>query len=192
MSTYIYIDDTGTPGIRSMSKYSDTDRKTWVALILNQEQNSDIKRQMLECISELKKVSKADEFHFTDIYSGSGKFKDVSPDTRFALFQFVAEIYRLTNFPLLIQTFTKDDLLRNRIIVPKQPVKADGFDLSKTSDMALLFLLVRIKILFKEKNKYRLPASIIIDEGRQKPNTIQKNNTFKEHIKEWRNQLYFL
>lgn len=173
MRTAIYIDDTGTPGYISKSKYDTDERKTWVALILNPKERKEAAFQMLGCLEELKETLNANEFHFTDIYSGSKEFKGVDLKIRLNIFRAFAEIHRETQYPMIMQTFTSDDILRNRIIVDGK-VKADNFDLSKTSDFALFFLLFRIKKYFKENRQISLPFDIYIDEGRQKKNTTQK------------------
>lgn len=173
MRTYIYIDDSGTPGYISKSKYDTVDRKTWVCLILKPEEQIEAQSQMLSCIDELKSTFGINEFHFTDIYSGTKKFKGIDLQIRLNIFRAFAEIHRITQYPMLIQTFTSDDILRNRIIVDGKKVKADNFNLKDTSDFALFFLLVRIKQLFSKNPDYSKPVEIIIDEGRQKKDTAQ-------------------
>lgn len=173
MRTSVYIDDSGTPGNISKSKYDAKDRKTWVSLILNSDEQIEAQSQMLGCIDELKSMFKINEFHFTDIYSGTKDFKGINLETRLNIFRAFAEIHRITQFPMLIQTFTSDDILRNKIVLEGKKVKADNFDLKNTSDFALFFLLFRIKEFFKKNTHYSLPVEIIIDEGRQKKDTTQ-------------------
>ena len=140
MRTAIYIDDSGTPGIKSKSRYDTTDRKTWVALILRPYEMAEAEFQMRGCLKELNEKLKASEFHFTDIYSGAKEFSGIDLSTRLNIFRAFAEINRATQFPMLIQTFTSDDILRNRIVVNDSPSKIDNFDLKKTSGFALFFL----------------------------------------------------
>jgi len=173
MRTAVYIDDSGTPGNISKSKYDALDKKTWVGLILNPEERIEAHFQMLGCIDELKSIFNANEFHFTDIYSGTREFKGVDLEKRLNIFWAFSEIHRMTQFPMLIQTFSSDDILRNRIIVEGEKVKVDNFDLKKASDFALYFLLFRMKMFFQANNTYPKPIEIIIDEGRQKKNTTQ-------------------
>lgn len=173
MRTTVYIDDSGTPGCVSKSKYDTNDRKTWVGLILNSEERIDAHSQMTDCIKELESMFNISEFHFTDIYSGTKKFKGINLEVRLNIFRAFAEIHRITQFPMLIQTFTSDDILRNKIIIDGEKVKIDNFDLKNVSDFALFFLLFRIKDFFKENTQYSNPIEIIIDEGRQKKSTTQ-------------------
>jgi hypothetical protein len=180
--TAIYIDDSGTPGMKSKSKYDATDRKTWVALILKPNERAEAEFQMQGCLKELSNTLKASEFHFTDIYSGEKEFSGIELRTRLNIFRTFAEIHRATQFPMLIQTFTSDDIMRNRIVIKGNPSKIDNFDLKKTSDFALFFLLFRIKQHLKENNHIPLPIDIIIDEGRQKKNTFQKCELLKDFL----------
>ena len=180
--TGIYIDDSGTPGIKSKSKYDTTDRKTWIALILKPEQRKEASLQIQGCIDEIKEIFNASEFHFTDIYSGKKEFKSIDLSVRLNIFRAFAEIFRLTEYPLIIQTFTSDDILRNGIIVKDKKIKVDNFNLSDTSDFALLFLLFRIKSYLQENKQIPLPVEIIIDEGRQKKNTTQKIELLEGYI----------
>ncbi len=180
--TGIYIDDTGTPGIKSKSIYDTTDRKTWVALILSKEQRKEAYSQMEGCIKEIKIMFGASEFHFTDIYSGTKEFASVDLRVRIEIFRGFAEIFKQMKYPMLIQTFTSDDILRNKIVISDKKIKADNFNLSNTSDLALFFLLFRIKNYLKENINIPLPIEIIIDEGRQKKNTIQKCELLKGYL----------
>lgn len=179
--TSIYIDDTGTPGIKSKSVYDTVDKKTWMALILNSEQKSEAEIQMKGCIQLLKEEFNASEFHFTDIYSGKNEFKNITLEKRMGIFKAFAEIFRQMKYPMLIQTFTSDDILRNRFLIEGKNIKIDNFRLSDTGDFALFFLLFRIKKYLVE-TKVSLPVEIIIDEGRQKKNTTQKCDLLKGYL----------
>src|SRR5688572_28119861 len=177
MRTSVYIDDSGTPGYVSKSKYDNPDRKTWVGLILNQHERIEAHSQMLGCIEELSSMFNVKELHFTDIYSGTKEFKGVDLEVRLNIFRAFAEIHRITQFPMLIQTFTSDDILRNKIIFDGKKVKIDNFDLKNVSDFALFFLLHRIKQFFQKNTIYLKPIEIIIDEGRQKDRKSTRLNS---------------
>jgi hypothetical protein len=66
--TGIYIDDTGTSGMKSKSNYDAIHKKTWIALILTPEQRQEAYIQMNGCVEEIKTRFNAKEFHFIDIY----------------------------------------------------------------------------------------------------------------------------
>ena len=87
MRTSVYIDDSGTPGNISKSQYDSKDRKTWVGLILNSEERIEANSQMLGCIDELKSMYNTNEFHFTDIYSGTKAFKGIDLEIRLGIFR---------------------------------------------------------------------------------------------------------
>ena len=137
---------------------------------------------MRGCLQELNNALKASEFHFTDIYSGEKEFSGIDLGTRLNIFRAFAEIHRTTQFPMLIQTFTADDIMRSRIVITGNPSKIDNFDLKKTSDFALFFLLFRIKQYLRENGHVPLPVDIIIDEGRQKKNTFQTCTLLKDFL----------
>lgn len=173
MRTTVYIDDSGTPGYVSNSKYDTVDRKTWVGLILNPDERIEANLQMKEHIDKLKLRFNANEFHFTDIYSGRKGFEGVDLKVRLDIFRIFAEIHKQAQYPMFIQTFTSDDILRNKIVLAGQEVKMDNFDLKNVSDLTLYFLLLRIKEFFEKNTQYSRPIEIIIDEGRQKKDTSQ-------------------
>jgi hypothetical protein len=58
-------------------------------------------------------------------------------------------------------------------------LKVDGFDFSNHSDLALWFLLLRVRNYLLQNN-YPLYAEIFIDAGRQKPNSKQKVEILKK------------
>ncbi|WEK21328.1 MAG: DUF3800 domain-containing protein [Candidatus Pedobacter colombiensis] len=174
MRTGIFIDDTGNAGNETESIYDGTDRKSWLALILTPEQRIEAADQMGYLLNELKTNLGADEFHFKDIYNGQGQFKGVDIELRKQIFRSFANIFYDMNYPMLIQTMTAADMARNKLISNNPKIKADNFKLTDTSDFALFILFFRIKHFLTSKNRIPSPVDIIIDEGRQKPNTTQR------------------
>lgn len=172
MKTAIYIDDTGTPQ-KSKSKYDSGDWKSWVAVVLDSKERIEIS----EGIDWIRKYAivglEINEFHFTDIFSGKNEFKKISIEKRIKIFELFAQLYKHYNCPILIQSLSDDDVIRNKMTEFKQ-IKIPGFDFSKNSDLCLWLLLIRLKNseVFK---KYQLPVEIFIDNGIQKPNTSRKS-----------------
>ncbi|MBU3661235.1 MAG: DUF3800 domain-containing protein [Flavobacteriales bacterium] len=172
MKTAIYIDDTGTPQ-KSKSKYDSGDWKSWVAVILDSKERIEIR----EGIDWIRKYAieglEINEFHFTDIFSGKNEFKKISIEKRIKIFELFAQLYKHYNCPILIQSLSDDDIIRNEMTEFNQ-IKIPGFDFSKNSDLCLWLLLIRLKKseVFK---KYQLPVEIFIDNGIQKPNTSRKS-----------------
>jgi hypothetical protein len=161
----VFIDDTGSPGGSIAGQHLHPERKTWVAVICPPHDMAEIMRQMPGSLEELQRTTGATEFHFTDIYNRKGAFKKVHPSLRVALFEFMADIFLVYNFPIIVQTFdpvsTKE--LRARAVFPTQ---VGPFNLAKQEDLALFFLLVRVKNYFEQHAHGRGPwARVFVDEG---------------------------
>jgi hypothetical protein len=180
MSTYVYIDDTGTSGLQSKSKFDSPDSKSWFALILNDKQKEYCDVQMKDCLDILKERYNAKEFHFSDIYAGRKEFKEVDYDERMSIFCLFAEVHKDEQFPMLMQTFSKDDFERNKF-TDIENVLVDGFNLKNERDFSLYHLLLRIN-RFLKTHKYDDPFEIIIDEGKQKKDTTQSCKLFGKKL----------
>jgi hypothetical protein len=172
--TFIYIDDTGTPGQVSKSKYDTGDWKTWIGVILTRREKEKLSFKISKYLAKLNSEFGITEFHFTDIYSGTNEFKNVPIDKRIEIFEYFAKIYSKGNYPFYIQSLTSDDVIRNKFNFPPN-LKRDNFDFSNISDLSLFFLLFNIKdYILKNFNNYDRPIDILIDEGKQKANSKQK------------------
>lgn len=161
----VLIDDSGTPGQVAGSTYLDPSRKTWVAVVTTPKQMSEIADQVSGALEELRLQTGANEFHFTDIYRGSGAFKDTPLPLRQGIFKFMARIFGVYMFPVIMQTFGLRDLetLHFRSNLPS---KHGVFNTHKPTDAALLFLLFRIKAFLRDNaSEYPAPAYIVLDEG---------------------------
>tara|TARA_R110002096_G_scaffold431096_1_gene645938 strand:- start:1412 stop:2257 length:846 start_codon:yes stop_codon:yes gene_type:complete len=178
MKTGIFIDDTGTPSQKSKSKYDTGDWKTWVAVILNPNDRKEIENILNELCEALENELKIKEFHFTHIFSGKGVFRKIELEKRLQIFSLFGEIYKKFNSPIIVQSLTSDDIIRNKMQFLKY-FKPDGFNFEKNSDLALWFLLEKCAKFLKE-NSLPLPAEFFVDSGRQKPNTTQIVNIVKE------------
>ena len=172
MKTGVFIDDTGTPSQKSKSKYDSGDWKTWVAMFVKPTQRIRLEGILNELLATLKTDLKVSEFHFTHIFSGKGNFRKLSQEQRIGIFHLFGEIYKEFRFPIIVQSLTSDDVIRNKMgILPY--LKVDNFDFSKNSDLALWFLIEKSCTYIKENN-LPLLAEFYVDSGRQKPNTNQK------------------
>lgn len=174
MYTELYLDDTGTPSQKSKSKYDTGDWTSWLAVILKPTEKEQLLSEIMVLAEKYKKEIGLREFHFNQIFSGKGK---ISLEKREEIFLAFAQIYNWKKHPVIIQSLTSDDIIRNRM-EDLRHLKVDGFNFSKNSDLALWFLLKRSKD-FLLKDKYSLPVKIFVDAGRQKPNTVQKIGILK-------------
>ncbi len=172
----IYIDDTGTPQ-KSKSKYDCGNWESYVAVLLKPNERKEITKLILELKKIVNKSIKVDEFHFTEIFSGTKQFKGVALEIRLEIFNSFIEIYRMYDCPIVIQSITDDDVIRNKMEYIRG-YKNYGFDFDKNSHLCLWLLLVRIVNNDIIKN-YNLPFEIFVDAGKQKPNTVQKIEQIK-------------
>jgi hypothetical protein len=169
----IFIDDTGSPGIKDAPENFHPERKTWVAIIVPPSQMAEVMEQMPGALDELKRHTGATEFHFTDIYSGRKQFKHVDFQLRLSFFRFMAEIFSIYKFPIFVQTFDPDTLehLRARSD-PKLPDSIPHFDFTSCGDLALFFLLLQLKEYMQATPSFpKVKARVFIDEGFKKNGT---------------------
>jgi hypothetical protein len=163
----IFIDDTGSPGIPDAPPNFHLERKTWVAVIVSPSQIVEVMQQMPQAIDQLRQSVGADEFHFTEIYSGKKQFKNIALRVRLGLFEFMAYIFSYYRFPVIVQTFDPETLadVRSRS-GNRLPDSLPPFDFTKCEDLALFFLLLRLKWYMKETETYpNTKARVFIDEG---------------------------
>jgi len=163
----VFIDDTGSPGITDAPANFHPERKTWVAVIVPPSQIAEVMRQMPLALDSLRQSVGADEFHFTDIYSGKKQFKSIDLQVRLGLFEFMAYIFSAYRFPIIVQTFDPETLADMRTRSGGQlPDSIPPFDFTKCDDLALFWLLLRLKRYMKEMETYpNTKARVFIDEG---------------------------
>lgn len=169
MATYIYIDDTGNAQHRSGFKYDTSKSASWCAIILNEKQYDSAVKFMNIMSNELQKQLEMDEFHFADIFSGKGKYRNV--ENRLDIFKDFSRFSALEQYIVILQSFGEDDYKRNKL--EKTSTVIDGFKLYEYSDFALFILLLRIKYYLSSNPSYTKPYKIVIDEGRYKNNSYQ-------------------
>lgn len=114
----------------------------------------------------LHELTKATEFHFSDIYQNRGEFKGMDLNTRLNLFKFMAYIFAHYKFPILVQTFDPSNL-RDLQKMGANLDKVGPFDMSKPQDASLIFLLIRVKHYLESKSD-RAVARVFVDEGFKK------------------------
>lgn len=181
----VYIDDTGTPSFQSKSIYDSADWHSHVAVLIDENKIDELSNELSEIYNKYKNLNRFDEFHFIRILSGKDGWRNVELAKRLEIFEDFATLYRRYKFPILIQSFTSDDIIRNKMgNITK--VKIPHFDLSNLSDLTLLFLLFRLKDYLTE-NKFELPIEIKVDTGKgehlaRKKVNILNNITEKSDI----------
>lgn len=178
----IFIDDTGSPGITNAPENYHPERKTWVAVIVPISQISEVMNQMPKALDELKSLLNAEEFHFTEIYSGTKNFKNIDLQSRLSLFRFMASIFSTYKFPVIVQTFDPETLADVRSQAEGQiPDSLLTFNLNDCSDSALFFLLLRLKKYMEGTETFgKVKARVFIDEGFKKNGAVMKIPNFGE------------
>lgn len=160
----ILIDDSGTPGQEAGSPYLHPSRKTWVAVVTTATQIKEVCQQFPGALEELRSRTGASEFHFTDIYQRAGAFKDTPLKVRLAIFGFMRGIFSVYKFPIIVQTFSSENLaeVRRRASFPD---RVGPFNMTQQSDAALLFLLIRVKWFLREHGtQFSSPPYVVLDE----------------------------
>lgn len=180
MHPVVVIDDTGSPGSNAESKYLKDDRKTHVALLLTASERRYVEEQMATCLELLKKSVGQSEFHFAEIYSGNGKWRNVDENVRISIFIAFCEIFSQHSYPFIVQTCDSNFLHSNGMLI-KGDVKIDGLRMTNNSELSLLFLLIRcMSYIESNKSSYGSAVDFIIDEGIYPNGYKQKSELLKD------------
>lgn len=182
MAYGIFIDDTGSPGLTDTPPNYIPGRKSWVAVIIQPDQMSEVLEQFPGALHQLKELTGATEFHFTDIYSGRKEFKGVDLQVRLTIFEFMAFIFSRYKFPIVVQTFDHETLADLRKRSENQiPDRIPPFDLTQVEDTALFFLLLRLKWFMEKTPMFpHIRGRVFIDEGFKKNGVVLKIPTFQK------------
>jgi len=177
----VFIDDTGSPGLNTTGKYLHPQRKSWVAVAVSSDIIGEILRQMPGALDELKLLCGATEFHFADIYNGRKHFQKLDLNLRLSFFRFMAYVFNVYNFPVIVQTFDPATLrdFHRRADLPK---KIGPFNLEKQEDLGLFFLLLRVKWYLEKKDSSGPRARVFADEGFKKNGAMIKMPRFERHF----------
>jgi len=163
---HIVIDDTYGPEAQTLSRYVSGERRTHVAVIFNDEDVQDFREQIRGCLEEIGRhtSNQVEEFHFVDIYNRKQPWNELPDGVNLKIFEFFASIYSRYRWPVIVQTMDSRTLRDHGI--EKFVGKIEGLDLSNSADLSLLWLLIKIKVRYKESPS---PIHLILDEGRKKP-----------------------
>jgi len=147
------------------------DRKSWVGVVVPPKQVLPVASDLNEAITALGFDLGLKEYHFVDIYSGKGPFREVGLEARLLIFKMFSALFYIHELLIYVQTF--DPVVHGRLAssLPKPlPKVADCFDMHSHQDAALWLLLVRVweYILAKRTSKNHR-AMVFIDEGLRKP-----------------------
>lgn len=165
----VFIDDTGSPGLITPGLHAK--RKSWAAVLVPPAQMVEVMDQLPSSLLFLKKLGIDDpEFHFTDIWARHGDYSKLDLQARLGIFRFMAYIFATYRFPVIVQTFNPDNAtdIQNQADWPRDfgPLK-----FSNHEDLALIFLIMRVRRYLKTLGDGNATACVVVDEGRLKDGT---------------------
>jgi hypothetical protein len=160
----VVIDETGSPGQSTGSKYLHSRRKSWAGVILSPAQFAIAAKELPPAIQKLKDICGGDEFHLTDIYRGHKSFKGVSIEQRLGAIAFLAHIFAENQYPIIFQTL--DPVGENAFSNSKFQRKLGPVNLRKHDELALWMLLIQIQnYSSNQSNQVPAPIHVVLDES---------------------------
>ena len=144
----IFLDDGGSTIHTSEGPQK---RQTWVAVLIPPDQAEQSVVQMEGLVAEIRERFGVSEFHANEIFQRKGPWADVSIEILKGVVAAIAEIFRLMNFPIIVQTFWKGNESYEEIVrgTPEAQIKAMkrefGIDFRSPKDVAFTFCLHRCR-----------------------------------------------
>ena len=166
MSGVVVIDDAGTPGTPSGSRFLHLNRKHWAAVIIPSAMKEDVREALSVFVAGVRDEYGAQELHFPEIYGGRGVFKDVPIERRYELFGLMSDLLGAFQLPILFQTFSPEFATEMRQHEVWRRPSVGWFRTSNHEHMALLFLLCEVVEFCKQEHAaLPEPVEALIDEG---------------------------
>jgi hypothetical protein len=160
----VFIDDTGSPGLITPGLHSQ--RKSWVAVVVPPHETAEVMDQLPNALDSLREFGLDDpEFHFAKIWAAKGDYTKLSLQQRLGIVEFMAYIFATYRFTVLVQTFDPDnaaEILRGA----EWPHKLGPLKFGDHEDLALLFVLLRVRMHLKALGDGNATACVVVDEGR--------------------------
>lgn len=166
----VFIDDTGSDGLRDPPPNLRPGRRSWVAVVVPPESLRTVLPELSEYVGLLRRLTLASdaEFHFSDIYAGKGAFSGVSFKSRWNLFRLFVGIFQKYQFKMLVRTIDAQSLAVMRQS-PDFPSRRGAFDLRQPAEAALAAILGRVdQHLMDVRAKHDVRARVFVDEGLRK------------------------
>lgn len=188
INPYIYIDDSGSPGINTQNIGYSSSTKLYIAIIIKASQKGKIEKKLFKELNRLKKqYNGIKEFHTKYIYTDSSEFENLTVEERLRIFEKMVQFYNEFRFPIIYSAISKEAIINSGYSENLLKDKIDNFTLSKAEDFALMTLIGKCDAnIIKNRNKYGSSAvpKVIVDEGRQKSGTKQSIKFSADIIKE--------
>lgn len=188
INPYVYIDDSGSPGANTGNEFYSESTKLYVAVIIKNSQKQKIEQSIIKKLKKIQKeYSEVKEFHFKDIYTGKKEFINMDSSLRLQIFEWFTCIYNQYRCPLIFSATSKKTLEKSGYSEGFINSKLDNFKMGNPGDFSLSIVIGMCdKYIEKYKNSYGKDNTpqIIVDAGRQKPNTTQVVRYMAPHIEE--------
>ena len=166
----VYIDDSGMPGVQTKSKFLHESRKSWCGVVAPSKISADLTQAMSIFIDGVKSDYGASELHFTDIFNGRGTWKSVKVDQRIMIFDLMGLIFEKFQMPVFYQTWSVEYEDDHKEIF--ENLKQSNFKFWKPEridHMGLIILIIRLGQnmwdLRKLSSDFDEIFPILIDEG---------------------------
>lgn len=158
---FIVLDDTYSGEIDTKSRFVTKERRTWVAVEFSDQEVSDLRLQIRECLESMQEEHPAiREFHFTSIYNGRDGWETVPGPIRLKIIEFFAHQYSKYRWRVHIQTIDEHTFFDHGIFGFEGTV--DGLDLSDRPTICLLKLMCAVKNrLDKSPHTYLVDAGLV-------------------------------
>jgi len=181
----IVIDDSGSPGSKIESQFLTNIRKTWVAVLINDEQIKTVKHD-LYYINDLLNKKNIDELHLTDLINGNNNYKIFNQETKLNILKAICMFYKEYQFPFFVQTTNPETLTENGLVIKIKKLQYGTLDIANHEHQGLVLLFLRIIQYLKDNNKLDEDIDFIIDEdSKNKPGKVLKVPILLETNKTW-------
>ena len=166
-----YIDDAGTPGAESKSAFLDKSRKSWCAVIVSERAAEPLNRGVQIFLRGVKQDYGVDELHFSDVYSGKGRWKTVPVAERIEIFDLMTIVFERFKLPVIFQTVSQSMYSDHARFFSRMMAKLGEFwDISSIPHFGLLSMCYQISKNFdylkmEYPSDFPRPLSAYVDEG---------------------------
>lgn len=172
MRHLIVIDDTSPSGNPNETRFIKKNQETLVAVFIH-SQNRSLQERTLENINTtLKSEFGITEIHLKDLVNRENECSHLSSENVLAIIKILSDWLSKIQLPFIVQTCTDTTFIENGITLKG---KYENFNFNKAKDQALFLILLKIK-KFKEVFFPNDEIEIVMDEGRRKPNKVEKFN----------------
>lgn len=149
-------------------------RQTWVAVLIPPDQAEQSIDQMEGLVSEIHARFGARELHANEIFQRKGPWADVPIGTLKGVVAAVAEIFRMMDFPIIVQTFWRGNESYEKIVRETSDAQIKlmkrelGIDFRSPKDLAFTYCIHRCRN-FLEGGYHASDWEIFADAGMMRP-----------------------